>query len=344
MALLWIEGFEGFGASGAPSGLARKYASVDISDMSIETGRTGGKAIEAGTAGPPRIQTPSLGDVATWIIGFGWRPGSAIGTAHRLVGLREPGDVDGVNLRVKTDGEFEVYRGTTLLGTTSGAAITGDTWAHLELKVVVANSGSFELRINGNTELSGSADTQAGSSAFANAARFTWNVNLTAGNETTFDDIYICDATGSANNDFLGNVKVVAFFPNAEGTTNDWTPSTGTDNSALVDENPANDDTDYVESDTSGHKDLYEYGNLGVDEITDIKGIQITATLRVTDATTFDVSQVVRSDVTESDGTAKTVSSTTYTDITRVVEQDPDTTAPWTEAGFNAAQFGVKLG
>jgi hypothetical protein len=44
----------------------------------------------------------------------------------------------------------------------------------------------------------------------------------------------------------------------AEGATNDYTPSTGTNNAALVDDNPANDDTDYIESSTVGHIDYVE--------------------------------------------------------------------------------------
>ena len=43
------------------------------------------------------------------------------------------------------------------------------------------------------------------------------------------DDLYICDGTGSApHNTFLGDCRVDTLLPTADGTAQQWTPSTGT--------------------------------------------------------------------------------------------------------------------
>jgi hypothetical protein len=51
----------------------------------------------------------------------------------------------------------------------------------------------------------------------------------------------------------------------------------------------------------------------------------------------------VLSNVTQDDGSAQTITSTTYVSKMRIVEQDPDTTAAWLVAGINAATFGIKI-
>ena len=95
--------------------------------------------------------------------------------------------------------------------------------------------------------------------------------------------MYVLDTTGTDNNTFLGSQIVEAVFPNSNAQSN-WSPSTGTNNAACVDENPSNDDTDYVYSTTVGNKDLY-----GVTSCTrinaNIKGVQLNADARVTDTT-----------------------------------------------------------
>jgi len=342
MSLLWIEGGEGFGTSigVAPTGLDRKYnIKANINLIDLEAGRTGGIALEMNGSGV-HFQTFPLTTNPTLIIGKGLKFPDYPGATTRLLALYD-GVTEGVNVRCKADGEFEVYRANTLLGTTTGAAVGQNNWCHFEIKVVTNDTtGSIELRVNGSAKLTlTSQDTQAGSNAYHDMVRFLG----VASTGQHIDDIYICDGSGSANNNFLGNMKVVGIFPTAEGDTINFTPSTGTDNSALVDENPPNDDTDYVESSTVGQKDLYQYGDVSGLGNT-IAGLQINTDVRETDASSFSLITVVKSNVTESDSAASAIGSTSYVTKTRVVAQDPDTSAAWTQAGINAAQFGMKVG
>lgn len=336
--LLFIEGFEGFGDTlgAAPVGFDRKYNSVaNTSGIDIETGRHSGFSAEM-NGNSLHFQTFALTTNATIVVGMAMKYPSFV--AARILALYD-GVTEGINLRMKTDGEIEVYRANTLLGTTTGASVGLNAWSYLEVKVLSNDTtGTVEVRINGDTKLSLTGiDTKVGSNAYHDAVRF---LGITAIGHS-IDDVYILDGSGSANNNFLGDQRVVAIFPNAEGTTNDFTPSTGTDNSALVDEVAPNDDTDYVESSTVGHKDLYAYGNIS--GLGTIAGVQVNTDCRETDASDFNVITVVRSNVTESDDAGQALTASYLTKF-RIVEQDPDTAAAWTEAGVNAAEFGVKVG
>ena len=96
-----------------------------------------------------------------------------------------------------------------------------------------------------------------------------------------FDDLYVCDGSGSVNNDFLGDVRVVTVRPNGAGGSTQWTPDSGS-NYARVNETISGEDSNYVEDGTSGHEDRYAYGDLS--GVLGIKGLVICTDCRETDA------------------------------------------------------------
>lgn len=342
MALKWIEGFETFGSTNgvALSNPARKYEVTGPSVMLVDTGRIAGTCCRF-DSNSAILTTPNLTTNATLIVGVALKV-SAYPSANdqRIISLRG-GGTENINVRMRTNGEFSVFRGNTSLVTTTGAAPGIDTWFYLELKVLTANTGgTYELRINGvNVASSGSADTQDSSTAYSDSVRF--QAPQTNG-DLYIDDWYVCDGSGTANNNFLGSQKVEAIYPNAEGATINFTPSTGTDNSALIDENPSNSDTDYVESGTVTNKDTYDYSALASISA-GIKGVQINTEVRETDATPFSLISVIRSNLTESDDAGQAIGSSTYVNRHRISETDPNTAIAWTAAGINAAQFGIKV-
>lgn len=161
---------------------------------------------------------------------------------------------------LKSDRKIEVRRGTsTVLGTTSGALPATGTYAHLQIHWKIHSSTGVVRILIDDVEvlnLTGQ-NTQNSGNAYATVHR--WGDNVLSGSTGItawhFDDFVFNDTGGSDNNTLLGDRRVVFFPADAEGATSDFTPSTGTDNAALVDENPANDDTDYIESSTVGHID-----------------------------------------------------------------------------------------
>jgi hypothetical protein len=349
MAIKFIDGFDAYGTTNgaAPLGLTEVWSGIaDIPNFTIQNGRLGsGKSLEIKrSSGTPVLTTPNLGNIATWFIGFGFKAQVAPSGTESCE-LREDDDsTQGVNLLMNSGGTISVRRGTTVLAT-SASVITAGLWHNIELKVIVHNSaGAYELKVDGVSLLSASGvDTRAGATNdYANRIRLLGPVGG-ANTGFLYDDFRVNDDSGSApNNTFLGDRKVFTLFPTAEGDTNNFTPSTGTDNSAMVDESGMDSDSTYVESAVSNDRDLY--GVTDMTGVTTINAIQHNIICRKTDVTDFTIEPVTKSGATTDVGGGQTVGSTSYTNKYRIQETDPDTGVAWTDGGIDAAQFGYDVG
>jgi len=341
MALLWIEGFEGFGDTNGlapqPTGImSRKYPVIAREAFfDVETGRNG-RCIEI-VPSADYFQTPFITNDDTLVCGIALNliVGLPVSFPSNIIQFWE-GANNGINIRVDTSGTISAYRGTTLLGT-SALGLGSATWYYIELKVLTDNSiGTVEVRVNGAVWLNlTSQDTQPGTNAWHDAVRIG-QTNAT----TRFDDMYVLDGSGSANNDFLGNRKVVAIDADGAGDSTNWTPSAGSNYQNIDDGEETDEDTTYNETSSDAIDDLYTYDDLpGVTASVD--GLQITAETRVT-AGSMDLSNMIKTGTTTSAGSPETITSTAYVTTTRIAEQDPDTAAPWTPSGVNGAQFGIR--
>ena len=223
--------------------------------------------------------------------------------------------------------------------------LSQDTFYYIELKVTISDSaGVIVLKINGATELNlTSQDTRNGGNATADT------ITLGAGGQNnsaaifSYDDLYICDGTGSApDNDFLGDCRVEASLPSGNGNSSQLVGSDAdsTNNYLLVDESAPNGDTDYVESSTVGNKDTYAMGNLASTSGT-VYGVQPVPVAKKTDAGSRSIVSVVRLSSTEVDSAAKTLTSS------YLILPDVRTTKPgggaWTITDWNNAEAGVKV-
>ena len=120
----------------------------------------------------------------------------------------------------------------------------------------------------------------------------------------------------------------------------DWTlfPVSPTDSFALVNENPPDDDTTYVESNVTTEQDSFDMDD--VSGINVILGVQLTVYAKKDTSAGFNHlvrvggSNYVGSDVTLTDD---------YTFYMNIWENDPDISSAWTVSGLNAAEFGVEV-
>jgi hypothetical protein len=338
MALLWIEGFEGFGitvdSAPTPTGVyARKYTVTTESGFRVVTGRHAGYALKFVTS-TCILASGSLTTDATMVVGLAYK--TVNGTSHGLLAFYD-GVTMGMNLRWVSGGNLAVYRGGTQLAVTAGLGLQVNTWYYLEFKVVCnSTTGSFEVRVDSVNQLSATGqNTKAGSHDYHTAF---WIQNV-AGENPTYDNLYCLDGSGSVN-DFLGVQHVATSYPDGAGDSAQWTPSAGA-NYATIDEESADDDTTYVETDTSGYLDLYTYGDLT--GTGDINGVQINTQVRRTNSlVSRDFYQSAKRGTTESDGSAVTAAEDTFTTKVRIMETDP-TGIAWTPTNFNGTQFGEKL-
>jgi hypothetical protein len=287
--------------------------------------------------------TPVAAEIPFWAVGDAsdWHVGLAMRNDHTLVFTRgpQPGQLGSV--------------GTTIATTVN--PLTTGVWYHFSIKVTIDDAaGALSFRINRVEQLGGGLgltgiDTRNASSAAWSRFGF-WAAKPASGAGTAqnpsyrISDVVVCDSTGAANNDHPGDCAVLVQLPNVgNGGNIDWAPSAGTDHGALVDEATPNDDTDYNQGTAPGQRDTYIYPALPV-TIGTPRFVVHRPCMKLTAAGSTNVLDVVRKAGVNYDGAvplAPTSGSYAYYDFVR--EVDPATGVPWTIAGINAAESGVKV-
>jgi hypothetical protein len=255
--------------------------------------------------------------------------------------------------RLNQDGSISAYRSVaggggagTLLGTTS-FVLTLNVWQYLEFKVTIHDSaGTVNIMIDGVVALSLTGqDTKSSTSSVTDWSAFRLGpIGVAAGTniiDTRYDDFYVLDASGggTVRNDFLGDCRVDALYPTAEGNTINGIPSTGTNNAVLVDETAPN-TTDYNTLNAAGDKDTLVTQNMPVNGST-IFGVHICASAKKVDAGNAALALVSRPVNIDFDTAAVAIASD-YLYARGVFEQNPGTVADWTTGQIDASEFGYK--
>jgi len=251
-----------------------------------------------------------------------------------------------LTLRTSTVGVLQIYRGNIQI-LQAGSTLSVDTWYHLEWKFYIGNSipgDSCVLRLNGTTDINlvAGTDTQLQVSSACGGVEFEG----ASSKNRYFDNIYICNHSGSINKDFIGPCFIETINPNGNGTTNNFTGSDGnsTDNYLLVDDVTNDDDTTFVASSTDNHLDLYSYeaptGDIGI-----IHGIGMVSRAKkntTAAGTMANVAHVSGSDISQ--GSVNLHQNYRY--ILDIVEINPSTSAKWVEEVGNTQitsnEFGVR--
>jgi len=340
MALRWVEGFETFGnlndtpsvwgdyfygkyiagfCDGNSSKLVEGYRGIglallldDFNYNYFSAGVENSQVLTAGCAYKTGIDVYYYGEV---ILSFK----DYINTQIDLIILRDMGS--GTH-------ELLLRRGSTTLDTLG--FINPDEWVYLEVQVTISNTGSYECRKNGAVVCSGSnVDTQDSANAYATQVNF-------GPNKGSYDDAYVLDDDPGLD-DFLGPIKVRRALPTADVSAQ-WTRSTGVNNYANVDEVPPS-LTDYNYSKTSAHLDLFDFQ----DSAGDILGAQLNVGAKLSEPGGKGLTLVCDSNATQQTDDIQLGDSELPLVHTLTLDTDPDTLALWTQAGFNAAQWGVKV-
>jgi len=149
------------------------------------------------------------------------------------------------------------------------------------------------------------------------------------------DDIVIDDA------DWPGAPYIYGLTPNADGATNEWTPSTGADNYALVDEVPAN-ATDYNSSTVSGEVDLYAFSNLPDTDVWSVNSVQVSAYAKTPGPPEDEYLQIGARSAGVDFFDAPHQLSTSFAQHSSIFETSPATGSAWTQDEVNSCEFGVK--
>jgi hypothetical protein len=324
----------------------------DTSHMTIDPtgGRNGGAALKFGPSCQQGLLLPGLaGSVPIRTVGMAVK-GSAYadtnGNQPFLIVFYDTATPQ-VGLVVNLDNTLSVYRlatngglGTLLLGPSAFSLSLG-VYYYIEMMATIhATAGSAFVRMNGVTVLTGtSLNTRNTANNTCNAVSIG-AVHINGSGSTIWvDDFYMrSDAVT------CGDCRVISALPAANGFLNNFARG-GADSGAnwsQVNDNPANDDTNYIQTVNPGDIDLYAYPPLPVTSGT-VYGVMACPVLRNDSAGTTTAVPEYRSGGANHDGTGpQPVGSTTYNAYPDIQGQDPGTGAAWTIAGVNGAQFGIK--
>lgn len=327
------------------------YATADL--LKKYTSTNGSPTIQAGSGrrSTASLRCPlnanafvalTLDAQSTWIVGCALRFSALPVAEAPLIGLYDAAAALQCDVRMTTAGLLSVTRNGTSLGVSSSALSPG-TDSYLELRAVIhTTTGAMEARVNGVAWVAlTNVNTQAQASASASHIRLGVLQFAQAGQTADFDDLYICDGTGSApHNTFLGDCRVDTLLPTSDGTSQQWTPSTPGTHYTLVDDSTPN-TTDYVASQTVGHRETYGMQDLSAVTGT-IYGVQVALAALKSDAGARSVKPLLLSGASEGLGTTAALStSQTYT--RHLQTTDPATGVAWTESAINAMQAGAEV-
>lgn len=354
MALLYMDGFD------AQDSAMRWVQSGAVNEFTYgTTTRFGaGKALTISTTNAAASSYVMRGFSASGSVYIGaaiqvGAEGAGNDPSANLFGIYTDAGVTGhVYLRRISSNAIAVYRGNpsagdvnnpsgTLIVTSAAGALDGN-WHYIEVYAVIHDStGRLTVRVDGTTVIDFTGDTRnGGTSTNIDAVRFRTGRYTGGSCAISIDDLYVCDASGTANNTFLGDVRVQTMLPNAAGSSTQFTPTGSANNWANVSEVPFNNAT-YNAASTVGQLDLYGLSDL-TGGTTSVMGVQTVAHMQKSDAGTANAKVAVKSggavyyDATRSLGT----SATSYTQVREI---DPATSAAWTVSGANGLEAGVEV-
>jgi len=152
------------------------------------------------------------------------------------------------------------------------------------------------------------------------------------GTTTRYDDLYVASS-------FLGDVKVLALYPNAVGTYSDFTGVPSATLYTNVDEAFPS-DVDHNTSTTVGHKDTFNFTDISGTGI--VKGIQLCVFADrdgLSGASMRGVCRIAGTDYTSVD--AFSINEGPHYSMF-IWDDSPATGVAWTVAEINGAEFGYK--
>jgi hypothetical protein len=350
MALLFMDGFDHYNVVTYPTLKWTSLGATSNSTYLTTGGRRGGGAItvsgyQGGGEDTIYLKKTLASNYSTIIVGFAFY--YAIGScAHQMYQVKlGDGTVDHIYLYLDyTTHYLVVMRApSTILGTYE-VALTAGVWYYIELKVTISDTvGVVQLRVNEYLALDlSNQDTRNGGNEYVNTLNIGGQSNGSAYYQKwTYDDLYICDTSGSNNNDFLGDCRIDTLLPSGAGYSTQWTPSAGS-NYQCVDDALFDNGTDYISENDVNNIDSYALGDLPTG-IAGIKGIQTNIFAKRTDSGVVTKFKPILRPVSSNHEKTEVTTTINYYDYTEVTELNPDDSAAWEKADIDGMEVGVKL-
>lgn len=268
-----------------------------------------------------------------------------------VFGFLQGGTNNKISLKVTTTGVIKLwnFEDNVQIGSDS-AALSLDTWYRWEIKLdtTTLSASVCEAKIDGTTFATGTANLSAAVNMIFFGVR---SVNTTV--NYYIDDIAVNDNTGSFENSWPGDGKIIRQLVNGAGDASEWATRVGgtagaANNYTRVDEDVPDDATSYNASNLLLAEDMHNCTPSGLDTNAVIKVIQLNC--RHTNPDLADpVSGFNLQLVKESGGTKQTGSAiipNIGSQVWRTPERhtltshnDPDGN-PWTPTTLDSMQIG----
>lgn len=297
--------------------------------------------------GNANLQTNNLGGNFTTLIGgmaVYTKAAAPFGTNAVVMAFIDNGGQLNTDLRINSSGQLLFTRNGTTIGSPSSFALAPSNWYYIEVKVTFATTavGSAEVRVNSNAVLTLTNVQTAVTNANAAVVNF---LGGGSGVAQFCRDLYVVDGDGGTNTTYLGDVNIVEIFPNAAGTNQQWTLGAGASQTVAVQDGISgtgtrpDGDTTYITSATAGQISDFAHQTLSFSG--QVLGVIHVSYLRKDDAGARQAAQVCLSGVTTEVGSTISLGNS-YSYYTDILENDPNTSAQWTQGNFNSATFGIK--
>lgn len=271
--------------------------------------------------------TPSDPSVSLWIHGYcRFNDAADVNGAIRLKFRLDSGDF--IELRNDaTNNTYDLYvAGTKVM---DGEPDIIRQWPHhLQIYVVVADSGSIRVKIDGHEGITYTGDTKPGA---ATGADYFYVAGINQRGYMIDDLVVGCGG-------FLGDLRCYDLRPNADTAQADWTPSTGSDHYAVVDETPPN-DADYLSTTTDGAADELELSDF---DASDKVPKAVVAWVRAKADDAVGASLKIGLDSGGTDDTETVALSTAWEYYSHTMDEDPNTGSEWTDAGVDAGKLRIE--
>jgi hypothetical protein len=234
-------------------------------------------------------------------------------------------------LRLNSDGTLSIYRGAggaqaNTLVATGATALSPNTWYRIEWAVAQGTTAAYELKINGVSELSGTAD-------FGSVV-FTVICTGKCHNKNGQSVDYFYDDFALSSTAFPGNIRVYQALPISD-SVNQWPSGTGASNYTQVDEQQLA-TSDYVRIINTAGTFLVRVQSLATLGVAGaVRSVKVYGNYQNSAGATTDLRLV--SGATVSANSDVSSPGATYH---RLVNNDPDTGAAWTNTGYDALTVG----
>ncbi len=326
MARIFTEGFEngdGMFFTSTPGGYS----------IATDQFRSGARSLRQGSW---NNHVKAITPVSEFFFRFGFKTIVAVPQPNELFQWRYADEVLG-SIRHNSTKRLEIYVGGTLVATS--AAVYGSfDWYLMEIHIKIADSaGVIDVLIDGVQAVTYAGDTKPSGSTQAN------NLILFKCENTYYDDVAMNDTSGAVDNSWCGDGRVVAMFPSGNGDASQLTGSDGnsTDNYALVDEVPSNNDTDYVEGSVVNERDLYQLSNVSLPVGTTVRRVVVESRSKDTVAEGGLIALEIKTGGTEY-ASADMALASSYAPVRAEWILNPNTGVAWTQADLDALQVGPR--